>query len=136
MQAAAIPLARTKSGSVEVCLIRRRDSAAWGIPKGFIDPGHTPGEAALTEAYEEAGVSGRLLGESIGSYLYTKRNVRYSVAVFLMEVLEEETTWPEMRLRLRQWHRMDEALSLLKRHPVHPLLPRVAHLVEAHFQSS
>ena len=113
-----------------MCLIRRRDSATWGIPKGFIDPGHTPGEAALNEAYEEAGLSGRLLGDTIGSYVYTKRGDQYSVAVFLMEVQAEEENWPEVRLRVRRWHSIDEGLSLLRRHPVRPLLPDIAKHIE------
>ncbi len=133
MQAAAIPLCRTRSGSIEICLIRRRDSAAWGIPKGFIDPGHTPGEAALNEAYEEAGLSGRLLGDSIGSYVYSKRGDSYSVAVFLMEVQTEDGNWPEERMRMRRWHPVDEALSLLRRHPVRPLLPDIAKQIEERF---
>jgi len=87
----------------------------------------------MNEAYEEAGLSGRLLGDSIGSYVYSKRGDSYSVAVFLMEVLTEEPTWPETRVRVRRWHSIDEALSLLRRHPVRPLLPDIAKHIEERF---
>jgi 8-oxo-dGTP pyrophosphatase MutT (NUDIX family) len=70
-QAAAFPVRRT-NGVLEVCLIRRKDSAAWGLPKGHIDPGNTAEETALIEALEEAGLEGRLLDRPIGSYRYEK----------------------------------------------------------------
>jgi len=48
-QAAAIPV-RRKKDVFEVCLIRRRESNNWGIPKGSVDPGDTHEETALKEA--------------------------------------------------------------------------------------
>jgi ADP-ribose pyrophosphatase YjhB (NUDIX family) len=41
-------IAVRRNGVPELCLIRRKDSDKWGIPKGFIDPGDSPEEAALT----------------------------------------------------------------------------------------
>jgi 8-oxo-dGTP pyrophosphatase MutT (NUDIX family) len=108
-----------------MCLIRRREAATWGIPKGFLDPGDSPGDAALREAYEEAGIGGRLIGDPVGTYDYHKRGSRYTVAVFLMEVLQEETAWPERRLREREWFGLDDGLQLLAGHPVSPLLDAV-----------
>jgi 8-oxo-dGTP pyrophosphatase MutT (NUDIX family) len=121
-QAAVIPLVRSTSSGVRICLIRRRDRDDWGIPKGFIDPGDTALEAAITEAYEEAGVTGQVIGQTLGSYSYGKRGTTFVVAVFLMEVVAEEATWPEMRWRQRRWCTLDEAVTLLKAHPVLPLL--------------
>ena len=105
-----------------MCLIRRKDSSKWAIPKGFIDRGDTPEQAALNEAHEEAGLSGRLLGESIGTYEYEKGGTRLRVAVFLMEVLEEQPTWLEMSFRERRWLSVDEASTLLEDHCVWSLL--------------
>jgi len=124
-QAATIPLCRTQAGDVRICLIRRRELAAWGIPKGFLDPGDTAGDAALREAYEEAGVSGRLIGDAIGTYTYRKRGSRFAVAVFLMEVVQEEATWPEQRLRVREWFEFEDGMTLLSGHPVSSLLDTV-----------
>ena len=123
-QVAAIPL-RTSDSRAKVCIIRRKSSGKWGIPKGFIDPGHTRKQAALTEAYEEAGLSGQIIGESIGTYEYKKGRATLTVAVFLMRVLEEHSTWPEMAFRKRRWCSLTEARSLLKNHKVRPLLQRI-----------
>lgn len=103
----------------------------WGIPKGFLDPGDTTGDAALREAYEEAGLNGRLIGDAIGSYLYAKRGSRYTVEVFLMEVLQEEPAWPERWLRVRAWFGLDEGMILLSDHPVSRLFDAVRrHIAE------
>jgi len=121
-QAAVIPLVRSRSSDVRICLIRRRDRDDWGIPKGFIDPGDTAPEAAIAEAYEEAGVTGQVIGPTLGSYSYRKRGTTFVVAVFLMEVVAEQATWPEMRWRQRRWCTLEEAVTLLSAHPVLPLL--------------
>ena len=39
----------------EVCLIRKKQSTAWGIPKGLVDPGDTHEETALNEAWKKPG---------------------------------------------------------------------------------
>ena len=110
---------------MEVCLIRRKDSTSWSIPKGFIDPGDTAEEAALTEAHEEAGLQGRLLGGPIGTYRYQKGNALLTVAVFVMEVLAEERWWDEMSFRERRWYSLEESRTLLADHPVRHLLDRL-----------
>jgi 8-oxo-dGTP pyrophosphatase MutT (NUDIX family) len=125
-QQAAVLAVRKSGADMEVCLIRRRGAGAWGIPKGFIDQGDSPEETALNEAWEEAGIHGQLVGEAIGTYEYAKSGTRLTVAVYVMRVVEELTTWPEMRLRERRWVPMGEVASALKRHPVWPLLDHVS----------
>ena len=117
---------RKGGAEVEVCLIRRRDRGAWGIPKGFIDPGDSREEAALKEAWEEAGIRGQLVGEAIGTYEYAKFGTRLTVAVYVMRVVDELPEWPEMRFRHREWVPLSEAASVLARHPVRSLLDDVS----------
>jgi 8-oxo-dGTP pyrophosphatase MutT (NUDIX family) len=122
-QAAAIAIRRKASG-LEVCLIRRRGSNNWGIPKGTIDPGYTPEETALNEAWEEAGLEGRVLGSAIGTYEYEKWYTTLRVAVFVMEVIEEHAEWLESDIRVRRWTSLAQASSLLAEHPARPLLAK------------
>lgn len=127
-QAAALPV-RRHGRDVQVCLIRRRNSTTWGVPKGLIDPGETPEETALKESWEEAGLRGRVLGSAIGTYTYEKWGITFSVAVFVMEVLETEDTWDEAELRERRWTSFTTATSLLADHPVRSLLERASGLI-------
>ena len=119
-------LAVRRSGrDTQLCLIRRKGSQAWGIPKGFIDPGDTAEEAALTEALEEAGLEGDIVGHSIGTYEYEKRGDDYTVAVYVMRVLHQQRRWPEVSFRERKWWPLPDAIARLAKHPVRPLLNRL-----------
>ena len=62
LHSAGILLFRQRNGAVEVLLIkpggpfwRSKDKGAWMIPKGAIEPGEAPAEAALREFEEETG---------------------------------------------------------------------------------
>ena len=90
----------------------------------MIELGDTPEETALNEAWEEAGVKGRLLGDAVGRYEYEKWATNFLVAVFILEVLEEHAEWPEARLRERRWTSFADASLLLVNHPGRPLLDR------------
>ena len=123
-QAGVIAIRRSADG-FEVCLIRRRESRGWGIPKGMVERGETHEETALNEAWEEAGLKGRLIGDAIGTYEYEKWDLGLVVAVYLMDVLEEYEDWEEAHYRDRTWRSLREAVSMLADHPVIPLLERV-----------
>ena len=122
-QAAAIAV-RRKNGAYEVCLIRRKGSNSWGIPKGMVDPGDTREDTALKEAWEEAGISGRLVGAAIGSYEYKKWSATLEVAVYLMEVLKQHAEWEEASFRERRWTSFDDAAAMLAGHPARAFLDR------------
>jgi phosphohistidine phosphatase len=130
-QAAAIAVMRI-AGDLEVCLIRRKGSKSWGIPKGLVDPGDTREETALNEAWEEAGLTGRLVGKPVGTYEYEKWGTTLTVAVYLMQVVAEEDTWEEEVFRERRWVSFEDAVSLLQRHPVLPLLSRARRMIADH----
>src|SRR4051795_7083308 len=59
---AGIVMFRQRAGAVEVLLVkpggpfwRNKDAGAWMIPKGMVEPGEAPAEAALREFEEETG---------------------------------------------------------------------------------
>src|SRR5437763_16190837 len=97
-QAAALPLKGSKA-----CVITSSNGKRWIIPKGLIEPGQAAGEAALQEAWEEAGLVGTLHPEPVGSYLYEKYGSSYHVIVFVMEVTKVAAHWPEQHFRQRVW---------------------------------
>jgi phosphohistidine phosphatase len=120
-QAAAIPI-RRKGADLEVCLITTKVSNAWSIPKGMVDEGDSHVETALKEAWEEAGIRGRVVGDALGTYKYEKWGATLVVKVYLMEVLEEVDDWEEAGIRQRKWTSFDKATALLIDHPAHAFL--------------
>lgn len=62
---------RIRSSGVEFLLIRTR-SGRWTFPKGGIEPGLTHAQAAALEAFEEAGVHGRIEEASFTHYIRGK----------------------------------------------------------------
>jgi 8-oxo-dGTP pyrophosphatase MutT (NUDIX family) len=105
-QSAVIPISDGRVGLVTSSSGRR-----WVIPKGMIESGHTAGESALVEAWEEAGLVGTLAREPVGSYLYEKYGRTHHVVVFLMQVTEEAVDWPERDVRRREWVDPNEAID-------------------------
>jgi 8-oxo-dGTP pyrophosphatase MutT (NUDIX family) len=105
---------------LEILLVTSRESKRWIIPKGWPIKGLRPAKSAAREAFEEAGVSGRVGVKSIGLFAYDKvldRNglrVSCDVRVFPLLVRRQSETWPELDERVVQWVAPDRALVLIK----------------------
>lgn len=119
-QAAAVPI---RGGAV--CLVTSSSGRRWVVPKGLIDPGHTAGEAALQEAWEEAGLVGMLRPEPVGSYLYEKYGNVCHVILFVLEVQDAVDDWPERHIRQRDWVPAAEAADRVDEIGLRDLLRRV-----------
>lgn len=124
-QASAVPY-RRRGERVEFCLITSYRKRRWGFPKGVIDPGETEPETAVKEAWEEAGLHGRVVGEPLGSYRYRKWDKDLLVVVLLMEVEREDASWPEAAWRERRWMELAEADRMLGREVLRPFLHEAA----------
>ena len=108
-QVAALPyrFLEGASGAIEVLLVTSFRSRRWIIPKGDVDGAMAPQAAAEKEAFEEAGVRGRIGQQVIGSFCYDKErngDIREMlVDVYPLEVCEELDEWEEMKDRDRRW---------------------------------
>lgn len=120
-QASAVPY-RFRDGQPEFCLITSTRSGKWGFPKGIIDPGETAEETAAKEAEEEAGLHGRIVGEPIGRYQYSKWSTTLRVTVYLMEVDGVDDDWEEADLRQRVWRGAEAAQAAISRPALRRLL--------------
>jgi 8-oxo-dGTP pyrophosphatase MutT (NUDIX family) len=74
IQFGALPWRIGERGTREVLLLTSRETRRWVIPKGWPMKGCKPAEVANREAYEEAGLIGRIVGKKpVGSFHYEKR---------------------------------------------------------------
>jgi 8-oxo-dGTP pyrophosphatase MutT (NUDIX family) len=88
----------------------------------MMEPGKTAGEIALQEAWEEAGLTGVLVPEPIGSYVYEKFNRQHHVTVFLMRVAEVADDWPEKAFRQRCWLKPAQAVRRIEENTLREIL--------------
>src|SRR6185369_12747693 len=90
---------RVRGGVIEFLLVNT-GKGRWIFPKGGAEPGLTHAQAAALEAFEEAGVHGRMEEASFTSYVQRKRGrmrrvTELSVSAHLCEVLRQVTP-PEL----------------------------------------
>jgi 8-oxo-dGTP pyrophosphatase MutT (NUDIX family) len=71
-QAAAVCY-RVRGEEIEFLLVRTRGGGRWTFPKGSAEPGLTHAQAAALEAFEEAGVHGRIEEASFARYVRRER---------------------------------------------------------------
>ncbi|MCA0921154.1 NUDIX hydrolase [Pseudooceanicola nanhaiensis] len=110
---------RTRRDTIEVLLITSRTTRRWIVPKGWPMPDRTPAEAALREAYEEAGVQGVADDRCIGAFSYLKTTkddliVPCVAMVFPVKVKKLAAKFPERKERRRAWFSRKKAASLVQ----------------------
>lgn len=107
---------REVKGKPQVLLITSRGSGRWIVPRGWPMDSKTPSEAALTEAWEEAGVKGKAFEISLGLYSYTRDiggeiNLPCVAVVYPVQVKSLEKKYPEAGQRKRRWLSLKKAAT-------------------------
>lgn len=79
--------------------------------------GETPMEAAATEAYEEAGVRGKISPRPIGVFSYYKvrseNELPCMAVVYPLRVKKVLKRWPEDKERERKWVSRKKAVAMV-----------------------
>ena len=112
-QAAALPY-RFEDGALQFLLITSLRSKRWILPKGNIELGEAPREAALREAREEAGIVGEAGPFLLGTYQYISEGRKHLVQTFPLRVEELQAEWPDKRERRREWFSVATAVDEVK----------------------
>jgi 8-oxo-dGTP pyrophosphatase MutT (NUDIX family) len=113
---------RVGGSGIEFLLVRTRGSGRWTFPKGSAEPGLTHAQAAALEAFEEAGVHGRIEEASFAQYRRKPGKARKSgrriagnarvVNAHLCEVLR--LSFPQESRRNRTWFSVEDAKLRLR----------------------
>ncbi len=120
-QSGVIPF-RHEADGVKVLLITSMRRQRWIIPKGRIEQDKTATESAQMEAYEEAGIRGKIYSEAVGYYHREKWGSVCKIQVFLLEVEEVLDEWPEASFRERAWVSIDEAVQFVEEESLRKIL--------------
>jgi ADP-ribose pyrophosphatase YjhB (NUDIX family) len=106
-----------------VLLVRaKKDPSVWIFPKGHIEPGETPDDAALRETQEEAGVNGELVGP-IGAPLEFQSGREPVRVQYFLIIATAEAESPEGRVK--RWYPLERAAEQLTFNGARELLGQV-----------
>ena len=129
-QFAALPYTE-QNGETLVMLVTSRTTCRWVLPKGWAEKNLSGPELAAKEAFEEAGLVGKVTAQSVGSYTYPKRLpgghlLECKVKIFAMHVEHMMEDWPERHQRERKWFTLAQAAMAVKEGDLATLLLQLA----------
>ena len=111
---------RETDGKLEVALVLMIPEMRWQLPKGIIDPGETPEQAALREVREEAGIECELIEpiETIEYWFVDSRSgtpirIHKFVHFYLMRYVSGDVADHDHEVAEARWFPVDEAISTL-----------------------
>lgn len=122
---------RMRGSRPQVLLITSRDTGRWVIPKGWPMAHLAARDAALREAWEEAGVEGTGSGPALGFFAYRKAladrsSVPCVVEVFPVRVDRLADRYPEKGQRRRKWFSPEKAAKKVAEPELRTLILRFA----------
>ena len=84
----------------------RRGRLLWSLPKGHVEPGETPEEAAVREVAEETGIAGEILG-SLGTidfwFIADGRRIHKTVHHFLLRAVGGQLSDADIEVTEVEW---------------------------------
>jgi 8-oxo-dGTP pyrophosphatase MutT (NUDIX family) len=103
-------------GVPEVLLITSRNTKRWIIPKGWPMAEMTARKTAKREAFEEAGIIGKIGKKPIGEFSSQKgvgngMKVRTNIVVYPLLVENQTRDFPENGQRELAWLQLDQAIE-------------------------
>jgi 8-oxo-dGTP pyrophosphatase MutT (NUDIX family) len=120
VQYGVLPYRFSQDAALEILLVTTRGTRRWIVPKGWPIKGLRPAKSAAREAFEEAGVTGRIGPKPIGFFAYDKLRdeaggtTMCEVKVYPLLVKRQSHVWPESHQRTTQWVEPSRAIAMIK----------------------
>jgi 8-oxo-dGTP pyrophosphatase MutT (NUDIX family) len=93
----------------------RRGDLVWGLPKGLVEEGESPEEAAVREVREETGHRGTVrapLGDISYWFVWEGTRIRKTVHFFLMDADDEPPGPRDREMEEVRWFALEEAADV------------------------
>jgi 8-oxo-dGTP diphosphatase len=93
---------------------------SWSFPKGHIEKGESPLQAALREIYEECGLKNIDFVKELGSYKrnkptkYKGKKEMKTIHMFLFKTLEEKLQPKDRAIKKAVWIEKEKAVEMLR----------------------
>lgn len=127
-----------RSGVARAALIARHDRRGrlvWSLPKGHLEQGETPEQAAVREVEEETGIRGRVLGH-LGTidfwFVAEQRRVHKTVHHYLLEAEGGELSDDDVEVVEVAWVPLDDVPARLAYADERRLVARVPEVLDEH----
>lgn len=131
--AGGLVLDESRTQAVVIARINRNGRLHWLIPKGHIEVGETPRQAAEREVFEETGIRG-LAGAELGQVDYWFRSnhhrVHKNVRHFLMTMRDGELSTADHEVVDVAWFPLRQLIELLRHGDERRIVWRAIELVE------
>jgi ADP-ribose pyrophosphatase YjhB (NUDIX family) len=118
-----------------VALIARHDRRSrllWSLPKGHVEEGETPEQAALREVFEETGLVGRIvapLGVIDFWFVVEDKRIHKTVHHFVIEAIGGELSDEDLEVEAVEWIPYDQVVRRLAYGDERRLVEKVAQIV-------
>jgi ADP-ribose pyrophosphatase YjhB (NUDIX family) len=118
-----------------VALIARHDRRSrllWSLPKGHVEEGETPEQAALREVFEETGLLGRIvapLGIIDFWFVVEDKRIHKTVHHFVIEAIGGELSDADLEVEAVEWIPYDQVVRRLAYGDERRLVEKVAQIV-------
>lgn len=129
---------RNYADGCEIALILTNPERRWQLPKGMIDPGETPEQAARREVREEAGVETELLSNIdsteywfMASHGGSRSRIHKTVHWFLLRYTSGEVSDHDHEVIEARWVPVAEALEMLAFKNEREIVEKACQMIEA-----
>jgi ADP-ribose pyrophosphatase YjhB (NUDIX family) len=127
-----LDLASTPPAVALIARHDRRSRLLWSLPKGHVEEGETPEEAALREVLEETGLVGRIvapLGVIDFWFVVEDKRIHKTVHHFVIEAIGGELSDEDLEVEAVEWIPFDQVVRKLAYGDERRLVEKVAQIV-------
>lgn len=121
-----------KGSQSAILLITSLTRSRWILPKGKLDLQESHEDGCKREAFEEAGITGKVLNDFPITTLITSASEgkieKFPVTFYPFSVQKELDDWPEKQKRERQWFLLEDVRKIVSKEDYLPLIDQFINL--------